>query len=94
MTLAEQPLQAFESMCRHHQTSPESVFSTGLICTRATETGRITLSRNRLIIIDGERRTETLATNVSAVLNDHFGINHIEKPADPSRPPLEIIASC
>jgi arylamine N-acetyltransferase len=74
-TLAEQPLQAFASMCRYHQCSPESVFSKGLICTRATETGRITLSRNRLIIIDAGRRTETLATNASAVLNDHFGIS-------------------
>ncbi|MDB6082378.1 MAG: nhoA [Gammaproteobacteria bacterium] len=75
MTLDEQPLQAFAPMCRYHQNSPESVFSTGLICTRATGTGRITLSRDRLIIVDGERRTETLTTNVSAALNEHFGIS-------------------
>jgi N-hydroxyarylamine O-acetyltransferase len=75
MTLAGQPLQAFESMCRYHQSSPESVFSKGLICTRATETGRISLSRNRLIIVDGRRRTETLVTDVPAVLHEHFGIS-------------------
>jgi N-hydroxyarylamine O-acetyltransferase len=74
MTLAEQPLHAFASMCRYHQSSPDSIFSKGLICTRATETGRITLSGNRLTIVDGECRTETVATNVSAVLNEHFGI--------------------
>jgi N-hydroxyarylamine O-acetyltransferase len=74
MTLAGQPLQAFAAMCRYHQSSPESIFSKGLICTRATETGRITLSRNRLIVVDGGRRTETLADNISVVLDEHFGI--------------------
>lgn len=75
VTLAEQPLEAFASMCRYHQSSPESIFSKGLICTRATETGRITLSRDRLIIMDDGWRTETITTNVSAVLNEHFGIS-------------------
>jgi N-hydroxyarylamine O-acetyltransferase len=74
MTLAEQPLHAFESMYGYHQRSPESVFSKGLICTRATASGRISLSGNRLIITDCGRRTETLATDVSAVLDEHFGI--------------------
>lgn len=96
MTLAEQPLQAFGPMCRYHQSSPESVFSKGLICTQATETGRITLSRNRLIIIDGGRRTETLTTNVSAVLNGYFGISGCDMVVQRERaaPPMEIIASC
>jgi len=74
MTLTPQPLEAFEPMCRYHQTSPESIFSKGLICTRATETGRITLARDRLTIIDGGRRTDTLTTDVAAALSDHFGI--------------------
>jgi len=75
MTLAEQPLEAFEPMCRYHQSSPESVFSKGLICTRATASGRITLSRDRLIIVEDGRRTESLGANVSAVLEQHFGIS-------------------
>jgi N-hydroxyarylamine O-acetyltransferase len=74
MTLEARPLQAFAAMCRHHQSSPESIFSKGLICTRATGTGRITLSGNRLIIMDGGERTETLTADVNAVLNDQFGI--------------------
>jgi len=81
MTLAPQPLDAFAPMCRYHQTSPESIFSTGLICTRATDTGRITLSRDRLIIVDGGRRTETVITNTAAVLSEYFGI--AEKIMDP-----------
>jgi N-hydroxyarylamine O-acetyltransferase len=74
MTLTAQPLQAFAPMCRYHQTSPESIFSKGLICTRATPTGRITLSRDRLIVVDGGRRTETRVANVSMALEQHFGI--------------------
>jgi N-hydroxyarylamine O-acetyltransferase len=74
MTLTPQPLEAFASMCRYHQTSPESIFSKGLICTRATETGRITLARDRLTIIDGGRRTDTLRMDTAAVLREYFGI--------------------
>jgi N-hydroxyarylamine O-acetyltransferase len=74
MTLAEQPLDAFATMCRYHQTSTDSIFSKGLICTRATATGRITVSRDRLITIDGGRRTEVAISNLPAVLEEHFGI--------------------
>jgi N-hydroxyarylamine O-acetyltransferase len=74
MTLAAQPLEAFEPMCRYHQTSPESVFSRGLICTRASASGRITLSRERLIIVENGRRTETVADDVRGALEAHFGI--------------------
>jgi N-hydroxyarylamine O-acetyltransferase len=61
-------------MCRYHQTSPESIFSKGLICTRATDTGRITLARDRLTIIDGARRVDTLRSDTAAVLSEYFGI--------------------
>jgi N-hydroxyarylamine O-acetyltransferase len=74
MTLTPQPLEAFAPMCRYHQTSPESIFSKGLICTKATGTGRITLSGDRLTIVDGGRRRDTLTTNTSAVLSEYFGI--------------------
>jgi N-hydroxyarylamine O-acetyltransferase len=74
MTLAAQPLEAFAPMCRYHQTSPESIFSKGLICTRATPTGRITLSRSRLIHVEGSQRTEILITDTAAALDEYFGI--------------------
>jgi N-hydroxyarylamine O-acetyltransferase len=77
MTLAEQPLEAFAPMCRYHQTSPESIFSKGLICTRATAMGRITVSRERLIIMHDGKRTETVIASLPAVLHEHFGITHV-----------------
>ena len=74
MTLHEQPLSAFEPMYRYHQSSPESLFSKGLICTKATPSGRITLSRDRLIIVDGAARTEVQISNRARVLEEHFGL--------------------
>ena len=74
MTLHDQPLSAFEPMYRHHQSSPESVFSKGLICTKATPSGRITLSRDRLVIVDGAERTEVQISDRARVLEEHFGL--------------------
>jgi len=74
MTLKEQPLSAFEPMYRYHQTSPESAFAQGLICTKATPLGRVTLSRDRLIIVDGKERTETEISDQARALQQHFGI--------------------
>jgi N-hydroxyarylamine O-acetyltransferase len=74
MSLTEQPLSAFAWMHRHHQTSPDSIFTKGLICTRATPTGRITLSRNRLIVVDGGVRSETVTADRDRALEAYFGI--------------------
>jgi N-hydroxyarylamine O-acetyltransferase len=74
MLLNDQPLSAFEPMYRYHQTSPESIFAKGLICTKATPSGRITLSRDRLIVVDGAERTEIHISNRARVLSEHFGI--------------------
>jgi N-hydroxyarylamine O-acetyltransferase len=74
VTLTEQPLQAFAAMFEFHRHSPESFFSKGLLCTRATPTGRITLSRDRLIVLDGARRSETPVADPGVVIAQHFGI--------------------
>jgi N-hydroxyarylamine O-acetyltransferase len=81
MTLADQPLSAFEPMYRYHKSSPESVFSQGLICTKATPAGRVTVSRDRLIIVAGLERTETLITDLSRVLREHFDLHDEAPPA-------------
>lgn len=78
MSLSEQPLSAFAPMCRYHQTSPESIFSQGLICTRATATGRITLSKSRLSIVDRGQRTESTVSDLPAALSQYFGISRPE----------------
>jgi len=67
----------YEEMCRFHQTSPESHFTKNLICSRATEDGRITLSGMRLITTSGPQRHEqTLSTQdeYDRILRDHFGV--------------------
>jgi N-hydroxyarylamine O-acetyltransferase len=74
MTLMAQPLEAFLPMCRHHQTSSHSVFAKGVICTRATPSGRITLSGEKLSVVDGNRRTELPVSSQTEVLAEYFGI--------------------
>lgn len=67
----------YADMCRHHQTSPHSHFTQSRICSRATPSGRITLSDMRLIKTIGlERHERTLSSEeeYATVLREHFGI--------------------
>jgi N-hydroxyarylamine O-acetyltransferase len=83
MTLMAQPLEAFLAMCRHHQTSSDSVFAKGVICTRATPSGRITLSGDKLSIVDGGRRTELPVCSRTEVLAEHFGMTEEGQKSSP-----------
>ena len=70
-------LRDYTEMCRFHQTSPDSRFTTRWICSRATRDGRITLTNRNLIVTRGETRDETFLSTDSAVrdcLRDQFGI--------------------
>ena len=76
-TLQPYQYDDFAGMCRYHQTSPESHFTQKRVCSRATESGRITLSEMRLIETQGDVRNErVLATQeeYAAALQQHFGI--------------------
>jgi N-hydroxyarylamine O-acetyltransferase len=67
----------YEEMCRYHQTSPDSHFTRGRICSLATREGRVTLSGTRLIVRTDDWRQEwELANerNYAAALRDRFGI--------------------
>ncbi|HKG14613.1 MAG TPA: arylamine N-acetyltransferase [Pyrinomonadaceae bacterium] len=69
----------FAEMCRYHQTSPQSHFTRGRVCSRATEAGgRVTLSGMRFIETDagGVRRERVLADEgeYAAALREHFGV--------------------
>ena len=71
----------YDEMCRYHQTSPDSHFTQGRICSLATEEGRITLSDLRLITTSGsggqqlrEERTLADEQEFAGVLADRFGI--------------------
>lgn len=67
----------YGEMCHFHQTSPESPFTQKRLCSRATPTGRITLSGTRLIVTAGGQRQERQLTNDEwrRALVEHFGID-------------------
>ena len=76
-TLQPYTFPAYEEMCRFHQTSPESHFTKGLICSRVTDDGRITLTDMRFITTAGPERQERVLNDQAEydrVLRDQFGI--------------------
>ncbi|WP_413163285.1 arylamine N-acetyltransferase family protein [Capilliphycus salinus ALCB114379] len=77
-TLTPRNLTDFQTTCEYNQTSPQSIFTRSRICTKATPTGRVTLSDNRLIITqNGQREEHTLNTEAeyNKTLQDYFNIN-------------------
>jgi N-hydroxyarylamine O-acetyltransferase len=75
-TIAPHPIEAFAAMCEHHQTSPASHFTQGVVCTLPTPRGRRTLSGHTLIETEGDARRETPLDEDArtAALASHFGI--------------------
>lgn len=78
-TLRPYDYSDYAEMCRYHQTSPDSHFMKGRICTLFTPQGRITLSDMRLITtVNGGARRERVLTNeeeYTSLLREHFGIH-------------------
>lgn len=68
----------YAEMCRYHQTSPQSHFTRGRLCSLATNEGRITLSEMQLITstFGRERQERTLASaeEYDLALREQFGI--------------------
>ncbi|MFE0376004.1 arylamine N-acetyltransferase [Streptomyces inhibens] len=67
----------FEVGCWWNRTSPTSHFTQSLVCSRLTETGRITLSGRTLVITgaDGAREERQVGEGeVLAAYQEHFGI--------------------
>ena len=76
-TLQPRRLEEFAGMCHFHQTSPDSSFTRKRICSRATPTGRITLSDMKLIVTDaGKREERTLPSEEewTSVIREQFGV--------------------
>jgi N-hydroxyarylamine O-acetyltransferase len=76
-TLEPRQLFDFEAMCHYHQTSPDSHFTQGRVCSLATPDGRITLRDQRLIVTRGGQREERPIESEAAfgaTLRDVFGI--------------------
>jgi N-hydroxyarylamine O-acetyltransferase len=76
-TLQPRPLSEFSEMCVYHQSSPDSPFTRGRVCSRATLDGRITLSDSRLVITSGGERSERPLSEAqfSNVLKEYFDID-------------------
>jgi N-hydroxyarylamine O-acetyltransferase len=78
-TLQPYTFADYEETSQFHQTSPDSHFTKGRICSRATEDGRISLSEMRLITTTGpqqlrDERTLADQEEYDRVLRDQFGI--------------------
>ena len=76
-TLQPHTFADYEEMCHFHQTSPESHFTKGPLCSLATADGRVTLTGLRLITTSAHQRSEDpLADRDSfdRILHDQFGI--------------------
>jgi len=87
-TLQPHEFADYDEMCRYHQTSPESHFTKGRICSLATHDGRITLSDMRLITTGPGDRQERLLEEqdeYDRVLRDQFGIEVSRKGAKAQR---------
>jgi len=76
-TIQPHTLPEFTERCHFHQTSPESHFTQGRICTLATPEGRVTLSGMRLIVTTPAGRTESDLNGeaeYAATLRERFGV--------------------
>lgn len=73
----ERPFREFAGMCRHHQTSPDSHFTRGRLCSLLTSTGRITLTDRALIVTSEGGRIERPVNSEEefrSLLRERFGI--------------------
>jgi N-hydroxyarylamine O-acetyltransferase len=61
--LTEAPISSFDKICFDKQTNPDSYFVKNTICTKPTDTGRLTLFNNKLIEKTKNDRFETVITN-------------------------------
>jgi len=65
----------FAPGCEFHQTSPESHFTSGPVCTRRTPSGRVTLRRRQLIVTLGDERDEREVDDLVDAYRRLFGID-------------------
>jgi N-hydroxyarylamine O-acetyltransferase len=57
-TLQARELTEFVEMCHYQQTSPDSSFTKRIVCTKATQDGRVTLRNDRLITTRNGHKSE------------------------------------
>ena len=77
-TTLKRDLTEFTEMCRFHQTSPESHFTRGKVCSLMIGDGRKTLTDDKFIETVGERKNEIAVDSVekfNEILASEFYIN-------------------
>lgn len=76
-TTAPRELKEYDEMCRYHQTSPESHFTQKVICSKADETGRVSLSNLKFIqTVDGiKEQKEIKESEFYSLLKSYFNIS-------------------
>lgn len=76
-TLEPRQLSDFDGACHWLQTSPRSSFTLGDVVSLGRENGRVTYSQGRLIVAEGDKRTESEvpADEVTGMLEREFGIH-------------------
>jgi N-hydroxyarylamine O-acetyltransferase len=76
-SLRPRRLGDFIRRCRYQQTSPNSHFKKGRVCTLLTRNGRVTLTDTKLIVTRGRRRIERAVKTgeFDSLLRKWFGIN-------------------
>lgn len=69
-------LASFKEACHYNQTSPQSVFTQGDLVSLATENGRITYTKDRLIITEHNERQEMAVDQVERenILKKYFNL--------------------
>lgn len=75
-TTVPRELNEFDEMCRYHQISPESHFTQKVICSKADEAGRISLSNLKFIkTVNGVKEQKEITENeFNSLLKSHFNI--------------------
>ena len=76
-SLRPRKLEDFVRRSRYQETSPNSHFKKGRLCTLLTQDGRVTLTDTKLIVTRGSRRFERLvrgAKEFNRLLQERFGI--------------------
>lgn len=81
-------LADFANGCAHHATSPDSPFTQGTICSRATPEGRVTIAGRTFKTTTAAGTTEREITDddqLLALYREHFGIDldAVPKPLHP-----------
>ncbi|GAA3681011.1 arylamine N-acetyltransferase [Lentzea roselyniae] len=74
-------LAEFVPTCWWQQTAPESHFRRGPMASLALPDGRITVTGDKLVVTEGDRKTSTDVEDSAAAFLQHFGIHFLQSNA-------------